>query len=158
MNTLWLMVLFTQSGESLTRQSFAGVSLKTPRTWAVANEDASSKEWSTDDDRARVAFSAFPVDPMRPAKACVKQLVDALKTEGFTETSIGGSPASKKITTDYIGTKEDDKVESNKVTTTTIVGCNGKTKWLLTFSNRTADGAKYGAILKRIVDSIAYEK
>ncbi|MBE2254156.1 MAG: hypothetical protein IAE78_31800, partial [Myxococcus sp.] len=76
----------------------------------------------------------------------------------FSTTTIGGQPAAKKISTDFIGENDGDKVDANKVTTTTIVGCNGKTKWLLTFSNRTADGAKSGALLKRVIDSITYAK
>ncbi|MDX2014761.1 MAG: hypothetical protein SFW67_31475 [Myxococcaceae bacterium] len=158
MMTVLLVTALAQTPESLVRQSFGGVSFKAPKSWALSSEDESSKEWGSADDRARLAFSAFPVEPARPAKACVKQLVDALQTEGFVDTSIGGSPAAKKITTDFIGEKEEDKTEANKVTTTTVVGCNGKTKWLLTFSNRTADGAKYGALFRRIVDSISYGK
>jgi hypothetical protein len=158
MTALMLAAALTQAPESLVRQTFGGVTVKAPKSWALSSEDESSKEWGSADDRARLAFSAFKVEPARPAKACVKQLVEALQVEGFTDTSVGGSPAAKKITTDFIGDKDEDKVEANKVTTTTVVGCNGKTKWLLTFSNRTADGAKYGALFKRVLDSISYAK
>jgi hypothetical protein len=158
MTHLLLLFALAQTPESLVRHTFGGVTMKAPKSWAVSSEDASSKEWGSADDRARLAFSAFVVDPVRPGKACVKQLVEALQGEGFADTSVGGAPAAKKITTDFIGDKEEDKVDANKVTTTTLVGCNGKTKWLLTFSSRTADGAKYGAILKRVVDSITYAK
>jgi hypothetical protein len=155
---LVLVAALAQAPESLVRQLFGGVSLKAPKSWALSSEDASSKEWGSADDRARLAFSAFPVEPARPAKACVKQLVEALQAEGFSDTSVGGAPAARKITTDFIGEKEEDKVDANKVTTTTVVGCNGKTKWLLTFSNRTADGARYGALLKRVLDSVTYQR
>lgn len=162
------VALVLSQAEALSKHDFTGVSIRAPKSWSVTNEDESSKEWASSDDRAQMAFSAFPVDPVRPARACVKQLIAAVQDSGepdagvtpspFTNTTIGGQPAAKKITTDFIGEGEADKVEANKVTTTTIVGCNGKTKWLLTFSNRTNDGAKSGALLKRVVDSLTYAK
>lgn len=164
---LVLPLLLSQAGEALTRHEFQGISLRAPKSWAVTTEDESGREWASGDDRAQMAFSAFPVDPVRPARACVKQLVEAVQggvPDGgvaptpFTNTTIGGQPAAKKITTDFVAEREEDKSDANKVTTTTIVGCNGKTKWLLTFTNRTADGAKSGALLKRVIDSITYAK
>lgn len=167
MLTLVLTLSLAQTGEALTKHDFKGVSIKAPKSWAVTDEEESGKEWASSDDRAQMAFSAFPVDPVRPARACVKQLIEAVQGEvpdggvpppGFTNTTVGGQPAAKKITTDYVAEKEEEKTEANKVTTTTIVGCNGRTKWLLTFVNRTADGAKSGALLKRVVDSLSYVK
>lgn len=171
MHALVVGLLLSQAGESLTRHDFKGITVRAPKSWAISAEEETSKEWASGDERAQMAFSAFPVDPVRPARACVKQLIEAVqgaKGEGdapgstaapaFSNTTIGGQPAAKKITTDFIAEKEEDKTDANKVTTTTIVGCNGKTKWLLTFSNRTADGAKSGALLKRVIDSITYVK
>lgn len=162
-----------QSGEALTRFEFRGMTLRAPKAWPVTGEDESGREWASDDDRAQMAFSSFPVDPPRPARACVKQLIDAVETppmlpdggvapkpssSSYTTTTIAGQPAAKKLSTDFLGETPEERVEANKVTTTTIVGCNGKTKWLLTFSNRTSDGAKTGALLKRVIDSISYTK
>jgi hypothetical protein len=159
-----------QEGESLQKHEFKGVSMKAPKSWSVTGEEEGGKEWATDDDRAQMAFASFPVDPVRPSRVCVKQLTEAVSQvplpDGgvavssipFTNTTVGGQPAARQITTDFIGDKEEDKVEANKVTTTTIVGCNGRTKWLLTFTNRTIGGAKAGALLKRVIDSITYSK
>lgn len=167
MSALVLCLVLAQSGESLSKHEFKGISLKAPKSWPVTGEEETGKEWASADDRAQMAFTAYPVEPVRPARACVKQLVEAVQGEvpdggvaptPFTNTTIGGQPAAKKITTDYVAEKEEDKTEANKVTTTTIVGCNGKTKWLLTFVNRTSDGAKEGALLKRVIDSITYSK
>lgn len=166
---LALTLVLAQTGEALTRHDFRGVSLKAPKSWDVSAEDESGKEWATSDERAQMAFSAFPVEPLRPARSCVRQLIEAVQAgltppdagppvNTFASTTVGGQPAAKKISTDFIGEKEEDKTEANKVTTTTIVGCNGKTKWLLTFSNRTTDGAKSGALLRRVIDSLTYTK
>lgn len=153
-----VLALTLGQGEALTKFTFTGISLKAPRAWPVSAEDETGKEWASNDERAQMAFNAYPVEPIRPAKACVKQLVEAISGEGFSNVTVGGQPAAKKISTDFIAEKEEDKTEENKVTTTTLVGCNGKTKWLLTFANRTADGAKSGALLKRVIDSITYTK
>jgi hypothetical protein len=157
MTSAWLVLSVLTQVESLKTHELGGMIVKAPKSWVLAEEEG-SKEWASNDDRAKMAFSAFPVDPQRPAKACVKQLVEAIKGEGFTDTTVGGQPASKKISTDFIADSEEAKTDANKVTTTTLVGCNGKTKWLLTFSNRTADGAKVGALLKRVIESISYGK
>jgi hypothetical protein len=171
MHTIALGLLLAQAGVSLSRHEFKGITIRAPKSWAISAEDETSKEWANSDDRAQMAFSAFPVSPIRPARACVKQLLEAVQgakgegnapgstpAPGFTSTIIGGQPAAKRITTDFIAESQEEKTDANKVTTTTIVGCNGKTKWLLTFANRTVDGAKSGALLKRVVDSITYSK
>ena len=161
-----LLPLSLGQGEALKRYEFTGVTVKVPKSWQVSSEDDTGKEWASEDERAQLAFSSFPVEPLRPAKACVKQLVEAVKgpapsdagpTPTFVNTTIGGQPAAKLITTDYVA-ETDDKLEENKVTTTTIVGCSGKTKWLLTFSARTSDAARSGALLKRVTDSLTYLK
>lgn len=165
MTTALLLALLlgadSTTGDSLSKVTIGGLSFKAPTEWPSTADD-SGKEWTSPDERAKLAVSVFPVDPVRPPKACVSQLVEAvaanLGKEGFTDLTVGGNPAARKLTTDYVGEGEAAKKDENKVTTTTVVGCNGKTKWLVTYSARTADSARFGPILKRVLDSITYGK
>lgn len=161
MTTALLIALVLTGGDSLTKVTVGELSFKAPAEWP-STSDESGKEWTSPDERGKLAVSVFPVDPVRPPKPCVAQLVEAvaanLGKEGFTELTVGGNPAARKVTTDYVGEGEAAKKDENKVTTTTVVGCNGKTKWLVTYSARTADSARFGPILKRVLDSITYGK
>ena len=70
---------------------------------------------------------------------------------------MGGQPAYKKVITDWIGDSEEAKKdEKNKATTVSYVGCNGKTKWVMSMSSRVSKAARFGVVLKRIVESITY--
>ncbi|MGV3623785.1 MAG: hypothetical protein ACO1OB_23415 [Archangium sp.] len=131
------------------------LNFKGPASWQRAQPDINSLEWLEPDSGASMAISVFPVDPIRPAQACVKQIVEALGTEGFQAINVAAQPASRKITNDFVG---DQKVDANKVTTTTVVGCNGKTKWVLTWTAKTSAGGRFGPMLKRVLDSFTYVK
>lgn len=156
MLALTLMASLSLGGvDSLSKVTLGGVSFKGPTQWQKAQPDANSLEWLEPESGASLAVSVFPVDPVRPAKACVKQLVEALGTEGFVATTVGAQPASKKITNDYVG---EEKTDANKVTTTLVTGCNGRTKWVLTWTAKTSSGARFGPILKRVLDSFSYGK
>ncbi|MBE2254504.1 MAG: hypothetical protein IAE78_33555, partial [Myxococcus sp.] len=79
MHALVIGLLLAQAGESLSRHDFKGVTIRAPKSWSISAEDETSKEWASGDDRAQMAFSAFPVEPVRPARACVKQLIAAVQ-------------------------------------------------------------------------------
>ncbi len=167
MNTMILVAMVLAGTDSLTKVSLKGVTVKAPIEWKLV-EDDSSRTWSAPGDEAEFAISVFPVEPQRPAKACVDQIVAALSpppadggaepVKAFESLMLGAQPAAKKVTTDYVGEGEAAKVDDNKVTTTTLVGCNGKTKWVITYSSKTKAGARFGPILKRIIDSVGYGK
>lgn len=176
-----IALVLSGGGDSLSKVTLGGLSFKAPTEWPSSSEDESSRDWTSPDEKGKLAVSVFPVDPVRPPKACVTQLVDAvganLGKEGFTELTVGNNPASRKITTDFVCEGAEARPaaaegadggkpaappckqkDENKVTTTTVVGCNGKTKWLVTYSAKTADSARFGPILKRVLDSITYGK
>jgi hypothetical protein len=147
------LALALGGADSLAKQTLGGLTFKAPTQW----------EKTQPGERVRLCVrpedvTVFPVDPQRPAKTCVNQMVEALGTEGFTSLTLGAQPASKKVTTDFVGEGEEAKTDANKVTTTSIVGCNGKTKWVMTWTSKTAQGARFGPILKRVMDSIGYGK
>ena len=144
--------------DSLASITLGGLKFKAPTAWGRTQPDENSFTWAESSSGAELAVTVYPVSPQRPAQACLKQMVEALGTEGFSNTTLGAQPASKKVTTDYVGEGEAAKVDANKVTTTTVIGCNGKTKWVLTWTAKTSGGARFGPILTRVLESIGYGK
>jgi hypothetical protein len=144
--------------DSLAPVSLQGLSFKAPSSWVKEAPDENSMEWSAPDEAAKLAISVYVNDKLQPASGCVKKMLDAVGKEGFEPLSIGAQPASKKITTDFVGEANDAKTDANKVTTTTVLGCNGKIRWLITWSAKTAEGARLGPIYKRIIESVSYGK
>ena len=91
----------------------------------------------------------------------MKQLVEAVAKDGFDkfeDLTVGTQPASKRVMTDYVGEGEGAKKDENKATSTMLLGCNGKTKWVLTYTSKNQDATRFGPILKRIIESITYGK
>ncbi len=152
------LALALGGADSLGKQSLLGLTFKAPSQWGKTQPDPNSLTWAEPSSGAELAVTAYPVDPQRPAPACLKQMVDALGTQGFSPLTLGAQPASRKITTDYVGEGEEAKIDVNKVTTTTVIGCNGKTKWVMTWTSKTSAGSRFGPILKRVLDSIGYGK
>ncbi len=153
-----VLVLALGGVDSLGSASVGTMKFKAPTQWAMEQTDAETKTWTSADQKGAVSFYSGSLEKVRPAKACVDAMVSAVGAEGFEFAPIGAQPAAKKVTNDFLGDKEEDKTEANRVVTTTWVGCDGKTKWLLTFSARKSEGARFGPILKRILDSISYGK
>jgi hypothetical protein len=152
------MTLSGSASDSLASVQVGKLQFRAPTKWeSVAQDEETTKEWKFSDD-ASLAVSVFPVDPVRPAKACVDQLVEALGKDGFSAAPVGTQPAAKKTVSDFVGEGEESKTDANKVTTTTYLGCNGRTKWVLTFSSKTKEAARFGPVLKRVVDSVKYQK
>lgn len=156
------LVLLTLLGgvDSLTKVTINGLSLKAPVEWQKTESD-SGKQWVAPGEAATLAVDVFPVDPSRPAKACVKQLVEAVAKDGFDkfeDLTIGVQPAAKRVMTDYVGEGDEAKKDENKATSTMLLGCNGKTKWVLTYTSKNKDAVRFGPILKRIIESISYGK
>ncbi len=152
------LALALGGADSLGKQTLLGLTFKAPTQWGKSQPDQNSLTWADPDSGAELAVTVYPVDPQRPAKTCLTQMVEALGSEGFTPATLGTQPASKKVTTDYVGEGEEAKIDANKVTTTTVLGCNGKTKWVMTWTAKTTQGARFGPILKRVLDSIGYGK
>lgn len=153
-----MLVLALGGGEPLSKQNLLGLSFKSPTQWKKSQPDANTLIWEEAQSGGSFAVSVYPVDPPRDAKVCVEQLVASLGTNGFSPSSLGDQPASKKVTTDFIGEASDPKTDANKVTTTTVLGCDGKTKWVLTWSVKTSQGVRLGPVMKSILDSITYRK
>ena len=158
MSPLIALLLALGGADSLGVAGVGTLKFKAPTQWAMEQPDAETKTWTSADQKGAVSIYSGPLEKVRPAKACVDAMVSAVGADGFEFAPIAAQPAAKKVTNDFIGDKETDKTEANRVVTTTWVGCDGKTKWLLTFSARKSEGARFGPILKRILDSISYGK
>lgn len=161
---LWVMVAGA-SPDLLSPVSIGRLQLKAPTRWAETREEGTSRSWYSGahgNEDAKLSVSTFPVEPMRPATDCLKQLVSALQTDNpqWSEAKtlvVGLGPASRLVEHEPVGeASADGKVET--VTTTTLVGCDGRTKWVLTYAAKTSKGTRYGAVLKRIIESIKYQR
>lgn len=144
--------------DTLGRQVLQGLSFKAPTQWQKGEGDANTLSWKEPDSGAELAVSVFPWEPPRPAAGCLKKMLEALGPDGFSPFSVAANQAAKKVTTDYLGEEGAEKTDANKVTTTTVIGCSGKIRWVMTWSAKTSEGARFGPTLKRILDSISYGK
>ncbi len=132
--------------------------LKAPVNWSMEVTEDGTKSWTSPDQKGAMSFYSGSLEKVRPPKACVDALVSAVGLDGFEFAPVAAQPAAKKVTNDFIGTKPEDKTEENRVITTTILGCDGKTKWLLTFTSRKSQAARFGPILRRVLESVSYGK
>jgi hypothetical protein len=152
------VTLISGGADTLSKTSIGRLNFKAPTSWTASSDDASSKTWTEATDAASLSVSAYPVDPVRPAQACIDEMLERLGKDGFEAVKLGGQPARKKVETNYLGDADAGQREENKVTTTTVIGCDGKVRWVLTWTSKTALGARFGPMLKRVLDSISYGK
>ena len=85
--------------DSLSSQTLLTLKFKGPSQWSKTAPDANSLTFADPQSGAELAITVYPVDPQRPSGACLKQMVEALGTDGFTPLAIGAEPASKKVAT-----------------------------------------------------------
>lgn len=162
MTATGLVLLLALAGKSdavrMADQQYERLKFKAPSEWKKASApDGTGAEWSDAD--MRVSMSVFAVDPIRPAKACLDQILEVLKWQDPSLISIGLAPAAKKVEHDVVKEpKQGGEPEEKKVTTTTFVGCDGRTKWVLTIVGPTAQAVKLGQVVKRVSESIKYGK
>jgi hypothetical protein len=156
-----LLLLSLNANDMLSTAKVGELTIKLPasKDWkAQADDDEKGKGRSvaSADGEAQIELNVYAVDPRREAKVCVDQLIKALGPDGYEAVTVGGNPAYKKVTTDYVGQGEAAKVEANKVTTISYVGCNGETKWIMSMTSKNSKAARFGVLFKRVVESIQY--
>lgn len=135
--------------DALAKQSVSGLELRVPSVWKHRVEDG-THHWVAPSKDASFSLDAFPWqgEPIS-AEACRDKLMAALGGEGWEKTTVGGQPAAKRT---YA-----DKLEDGKdVETHSFVGCDGKTKWALTFVMNLKKKDRFGTLAGKIVDSIQY--
>ncbi len=155
MNAYILTALLLSAADSLTATKVGGLTLKAPAGWVVT-EASDGRHWESPGMQAQMELTVFRVDPHRPAQECLDQLLEKLGKGGWDTAKIGGQPAVRKVINDFVGPPDAGKTDENRVSTVTYVGCNGKTKWVLSMSSKSAKSVRFGAVLKAIVGSISY--
>ncbi|MBL8951459.1 MAG: hypothetical protein JNK82_11815 [Myxococcaceae bacterium] len=160
--TSLVLLLALSASDTLVKASVSDLNLKLPQSkdWKSSEADENNGKSRTvvsADGDAQIELSVFAVSPRREAQKCVDELVKALGTEGYEATTVGGSPAFKKVAVDWVGEGEEAKKnDANKVNTVSYVGCNGRTKWLLSMTSKASKVARFGAVLKKVIESITY--
>jgi len=153
-----VVTLALAGGDVLSVVNLRGLGFKAPTGWEKGAPDENSVEWTAPNEAAKMAVSAYPLEKFQPPAGCMKKMLDAVGREGFDPLTLGAQPAARKVTSDYLGQGEEAKVEANRITTTMVIGCNGRVKWVLTWASKTADAPRFGPMLKRILDSVSYGK
>ncbi len=156
-----ILALCLGASDTLAKTAIGDLSIKLPQSkdWRWQDSDDANgkgKSVSSMDGEAQIEVSVYAVDPRRDAKVCVDQLLKALKPDGYDAVTVGGFPAYKKVSQDFVGEGDDAKKDANRVTTVSYVGCSGQTKWLMSMTSKTSKAARFGVVLKRVIDSIAY--
>jgi len=143
------LLLTLNASDTLSKVQVSDLSIKLPssKDWKAeetAEAGGMSRNVKTADNEAEIDVSVFKVDPRREAQTCVDQLLKALGTEGYEAVTVGGSPAYKKLTTDFVG-KDDEakKNDANKVNTISYVGCNGQTKWVMSMTSKASKAGRF---------------
>jgi hypothetical protein len=148
--------------DTLAKAAVGELSIKLPKDskdWkSQEGPDANgiTRSVASADGHAQIELSVYPVDPRREAQVCIDQLLKALGPEGYEATTVGGQPAYKKLSHDFVGEGDEAKKDANKVNTVSYVGCNGQTKWILSMTSKASKAPRFGVLLKKVIDSIAY--
>jgi hypothetical protein len=149
-----IVMLALGAGDALQPVQVGSLTLKAPTAWKRSAVEAGE---SFSEGDATLELAVYPVDPKRDGQQCVEQLVKAVGGE-WTPLKLGGAPAVRKLTTDYVGDGAAAKTEANKVTTVQYMGCNGATKWVLTATSTAAKAARFGPVFKKVAESVTYGK
>ncbi len=173
MHALIVALSVMGSSDALSKLSVEGFSLSVPSGWK-STEDEGSRTWedSSGDDamHAKLELTVWNLAP-RSGEVCVQQVQQKLEADSapklpdggtgaptvhFDKLKLGGQPAIRSVVFDYVGQGEAAKTEKNKVSTVTYVGCNGTTRFLLTMTSPAAKSPRFGALLKKIAESVQY--
>jgi hypothetical protein len=142
-------LLLAGTADDLVTAKVDGLTLKVPAAWTHKVEDATYSYSAPSEDGA-FELSVYTLPP-RQARLCLDQLLEALGGEkGWDRITVGGEPAARKVAMDDSDAKKAD------FSTRTYLGCNGRLKWVLTFSHRDSKKARYQPLAEKIVQSVVY--
>src|SRR5687767_7174761 len=137
---MWLVPSLVLGGaaDDLMTARIGAVQLKVPAAWKRSVDQGTTRFDAPSED-ASFSLDVIPLDsPLAPA-LCRDKLVKALGGEGWENLSVGAAPAARKSYVDVEGGSPgggkpgEEKSKRVEVRTYSYVGCNGKTKWALTF-------------------------
>jgi|CXWL01.1.fsa_nt_gi hypothetical protein len=137
--------------------SVNGLNLKVPKRW-TADETEAGVNYEAPDGEGQMELSVFPVEPKRSARECMDQLLEKLGRDGWEMVRADGRPAARKVVIDYVGGTDAGRTNANRVSSVTHVGCNGELKWVLTVSSKANRAARFGVLVRRVLESLSYGK
>jgi hypothetical protein len=158
--TALILALVLTGADDLVATNLEGLKVKVPSAWKKKPADKGSVQYDSPTSDASFELSVYPVQPRREGKLCVDQLLKALGDSGWERVTLGGAAAAQKIVSETTPAEGEgkDRKEPVEVQTNSYVGCDGATKWVLTLTSHTQNKARYDALAKKIVGSIAYAK
>lgn len=145
------VALSAGSADELVGTTVKELKLRVPGAWKQRNDEGTAKFLAPSGD-AEFALDVFPLKNRIAAAECVEKLTRAVGGTKWEKLSVGAAPAAKKTELDA----SSDKKEAFE--TRTYVGCNGRTKWALTFSLSTAKLERFSKVADAVVQSITYVK
>ncbi len=158
MIALALAAAVTLAGaDDLGRVTVNGLTLKVPKNWIVDDTEA-GKNYESPDGEGQMELSVFPVEPKRAARECMDQILEKLGRDGWDTARADGRPAARKVVIDYVGGADAGRTATKRISSVTHVGCNGELKWVLTVSSKANRAARFGVLVRRVVESVSYGK
>ncbi len=148
----WLLALaLAGSADELMPVRLGTVKLSVPAAWKHTVEQGTHRFDAPSED-ASFSVDVIPLEtPLAPA-LCRDKLVKALGGQGWEKLSLGAAPAARKV---YVDTDPEKKTE---VQTHSFVGCDGRTKWALTFTAASAKKDRFEPLALRVAQSLQFLK
>ena len=132
----------------------SGVLFRGPQGWReTSTED--SRRFVDAKEEGSVEMSAFAVSPERSAAECLDQMLLKLGKAGWERVKVAGQVAAKQVTSDTLR-KSGAKDVGEEVTTTTHIGCNGKMKWVMTFTAKSTAAKRLRPVSEAVLASLKY--
>lgn len=144
-----VVALGAGSADELVSVQHKELSLKVPAAWKQRTEEGTAKFQAPSGD-AEFALDVFPLETPLGARQCVDKLIAAVGGKGWERLSVGASPAARKVEVDA------SKERKDAFQTRTYVGCDGRTKWALTFSLKSGRAERFAKLADAIAASIGY--
>ena len=129
----------------------SGVSVPAPEGW-VATRDANTFVFSAPGKDASVRIDLFEKETAADAQDCIDQLLEKLSAaeklskESYVPGAVDGQPSATQVTF-----TKDRKHRQKR-----LVGCNGKSYFLIDWVELTHAGPKYDKAFTKLLTSIHY--
>lgn len=152
MNLSWSLILLllgpSRSADQLVELKADGVSFQVPAAWEKKVEvEGHSFQFSAPSEDARFEFSVMKVEPRRSPQKCVEEML-AVLGKGWELARAGRKPAARMKTTE----RKDKLV----VETRSYVGCDGTSKWVMTWAFAQSKEQRFSALADKVFESIRY--
>ncbi|MFL5350530.1 MAG: hypothetical protein ACJ8AT_37645 [Hyalangium sp.] len=141
------------SAQALKNYQAKTLTLSVPVSWVHTTEESTEKfKAPTGEAFFTLDVGAVQTAGMKP-QVCLDKILSAMGGGSWEPLKLGSNPAARRVNVD--NATEDG---SNKVRSTTYVGCNGKTTWSLIFSTDEKKKELYEPLATQIVQSVSYAK